>query len=141
MLISHDRFAALRLNQFLPAGEVIMIRRCLAAAPAAERSCVMRLLRLPIMFAAVMAVGCASRETVRVVNGSGQPIVGANVEAVSPSMNAGPNVTDANGEAPLPSNVQGARWVAVSKPGFERTQVDVPKQWPLRVVLRPVILP
>ncbi len=88
-----------------------------------------------------MLFGCAKQEVVKVTDATGQPIAGANVEAVSPSMNAGPNVTDANGEAPLPSNVQGTKWVAVSKTGFERTQVDIPKQWPLRVTLKPTTRP
>ena len=88
-----------------------------------------------------MSLGCEKREVVKVTDPAGNPIAGANVEAVSPSMNAGPSVTDANGEAPLPANAQDAKWVAVSKPGFERTQVDVPKKWPLRVRLKPTTPP
>ena len=101
----------------------------------------MRLLHLPIVLTILMSLGCAKREVVKVTDPAGQPVAGANVEAVSPSMNAGPNVTDTKGEALLPSNPQGAQWVVVSKPGFERTQVDVPKQWPLRVMLKPTTRP
>jgi hypothetical protein len=101
----------------------------------------MRLLHLLIIWAILMSLGCSKRETVKVTDPAGNPVAGANVEAVSPSTNTGPSVTDANGEALLPTNAQGAKWVAVSKPGFKRTQVGVPKQWPLRVTLEPTTRP
>ncbi len=101
----------------------------------------MRPLHLFILFAIFLAAGCVDRRVVQVVDAAGKPVAGAMVEAVSLSMNTGPNTTDATGEAELPSNVQGARWIAVSKAGFERACVDVPKQWPLRVTLKPTTRP
>lgn len=91
-----------------------------------------------LLVACVCLVGCSSREAVQVIDPSGQPIAGANVVAVSLSMNAGPIATDAQGKAELPANVQGTRWIEVSKNGFETTRVDVPKAWPARITLKPL---
>lgn len=86
-------------------------------------------------------IGCGKREVIKVVDPAGRPIAGANVEAVSPSMNAGPNITDGHGECVLPSNMQGVQWVQISKAGFEAIQVDIPKTWPLCVTLKPATRP
>jgi beta-lactamase regulating signal transducer with metallopeptidase domain len=71
-----------------------------------------------------------------VTDESGKAIEGADVYAVSLSMNAGPAKTDTNGKATLPANIQGTKWVDVSKAGFESTQIDVPQKWPLKVILK-----
>jgi hypothetical protein len=74
---------------------------------------------------------------VKVVDAAGVPISGAEVEAVSLSINGGPNLTDMKGEAIVPSNSQETKWVAVRKPGYKYVQVYLPGSWPLRVTLIP----
>src|SRR5262249_16861780 len=117
----------------------LAVERRACAAAAAQRPSFMRLLRLPIVLAILISLGCSPREMVKVTDPAGSPVAGAEVEAIPPSTNTGPQVTDAKGEALIPS--KGTKWVAVSKPGFERTQVDVPKRWPLRVTLKPTTRP
>jgi hypothetical protein len=85
--------------------------------------------------------GCTSRKVVHVVDSNGAPIQGAKVEAVSPSINSAPNLTNAGGDALLPSNIQGAKWVGVSKTGYEAIQVSLPSQWPLQITLKPASRP
>src|SRR5689334_21206288 len=84
-----------------------------------------------------VSLSCAERQIVKVSDSAGQSVQGARVQAVSLSLNSTPNITDAQGEATVPSMVQGAKWISVSKAGFETIQVDMPKQWPLRVTLKP----
>jgi predicted component of type VI protein secretion system len=95
----------------------------------------MQLLTIAIL--SLMLTGCSER--VQVVDAAGKPVQGAQVAPVTLSMNGAPAVTDARGEAsvPLRIGVQETKWVNISKPGFETIQVDVPAEWPLKVVLQP----
>ena len=111
----------------------------LGIRPSVEYWSAMRRLRLPIVLGILISLGCSPREMVKVTDPAGNPVAGANVEAIPSSTNTGPHVTNARGEALIPS--KGTKFVAVSKPGFERTQVDVPKKWPLRVTLKPTTTP
>lgn len=94
-------------------------------------------MRFVSLFVLLSLVGCSARHNVVVVDPTGAPIAGANVEGVSPSMNGSPIATDAKGVAAVRDNVQEVQWVKVSKPGYDATQVAVPDQWPLRVTLQP----
>ena len=89
-----------------------------------------------ILLAAVVGLaGCSG--LVQVVDPDGRPVAGAEVTAVSLSMTAGPNITDGQGEAYLPGNIQDVQWVQVAKPWHRTVQVDLPETWPLRVMLVP----
>ena len=88
-----------------------------------------------VVVAAFLGSGCGPRRIVRVVDPSGLPIAGAEVRAVSLSMDSNPSVTDAKGEAELPGLAQEVRWVRVSGPGGETVDVGVPARWPLQVTL------
>jgi hypothetical protein len=79
--------------------------------------------------------GCSAARTVHVVDQSGVPVQGAEVEVVSLSINSGPSITDAAGNAEVPSNPQATRWVVVSKAGFVQDWITVPSQWPLHIML------
>jgi len=79
--------------------------------------------------------GCSTEE-VLVVDGKGSPVKDAEVYAVSLSMSTGPVKTNAKGEATVPSNAQGAKWVSVTKKGYQDVQVDVPTKWPLKITLK-----
>jgi hypothetical protein len=52
------------------------------------------------------------------------------------STEGAPAFTAADGTAKVETDVVGAQWIAVSKPGYEREQVGMPAKWPLRVVLK-----
>ena len=90
---------------------------------------------LILLGAVVGLAGCSG--LVQVVDPAGQPVVGAEVLAVSLSMTAGPNITDGQGEAFLPGNLQNVKWVQVSKPWYRTVQVEVTETWPLHVMLEP----
>jgi len=86
----------------------------------------------------VAALGCSGVPDVVVVTSEGTPIAGANVEPVSASMNGPSVLTDASGEARLPSGPQPAEWVNVRKDGYlARTNVPLEGPRPIRVVLVP----
>jgi len=67
----------------------------------------------------------------------GKPVVGAQVVAASLSVNTGPNVAGSDGRAAVPSNVQGAQWLIISKAGFQPEHLNAPTRWPLHVTLHP----
>lgn len=90
-----------------------------------------------LMLGGAAKYGCQSHTVVLVTDHSGKPLVGAQVVAVSPSMNTGPNFTDSDGRATVPSNVQGIQWLDISKDGFRPERLDVPSRWPLHVTLQP----
>lgn len=71
-------------------------------------------------------LGCASPKVV-VTDVMGKPIPQALIYSISLSMNIGPAKTNARGEARVPSNIQGTRWIDVSKKGYRSVRVDVPK--------------
>ena len=87
----------------------------------------------------------ACAKTVHVVDPHGAPLEDARVITVSPSLHSAPNMTDENGEAPLPrlfvwdyiTTIQQPRWVRVEKPGFKECWLEVPETWPLHVTLAP----
>ena len=83
----------------------------------------------------VVCVGCNSYKVVKVYDDDGKPIAGAEVEAVSLSINSAPNLTDDEGKTTLPFNIQGTKWVQVSKSGYRFAQVGVPERWPLIITL------
>jgi hypothetical protein len=101
---------------------------------------VMRILTLVLV--ALAAIGCV-KGRVQVVEPGGRPIQGADVVAVSASMNGDVVTTDAKGEAEIPLSLgaQQTKWVNVSKPGFESRQVELPAKWPLKVPLQPAPRP
>jgi hypothetical protein len=97
----------------------------------------MRLISWTVLMVSAL-LGCASPHIFHVTDIAGDPLPGAGVTSVSLSMAAGPNFTDAMGNAALPSNVQGGRWIEVSKSGFQPVCLDVPATWPIRITLRPL---
>ena len=85
--------------------------------------------------------GCLTPKTVIVLNPSGMPIAGAEVAAVSASMNGAWITTDAKGHAKVHDNPQGIQWIRVRKTGYYSVTVDVPSTWPLSVTLNPIAKP
>ena len=81
-----------------------------------------------------LLAGCASPKVV-VVDVQGKPIPQALIYSISLSMNIGPAKTNARGEARVPSNIQGTRWIDVSKKGYRSLRVVVPKSWPFHITL------
>lgn len=79
----------------------------------------------------------SAQQIVIVVDQSGHPIAGASVEAVSLSINSEPALTNAKGEATLPMNIQGTKWIRVEKEGYQSVHEDVPNNWPVKIVLQP----
>ena len=80
-------------------------------------------------------VGCASKKSVAVVDDSGAPVPGARVVVQAMSMEGAPTFTAGDGTAEV-DTITGARWLAITKQGYERAQVDMPTNWPLKVVLK-----
>jgi hypothetical protein len=74
-----------------------------------------------------------------VIDNAGNPITGAAVSAVSPSINAASVPTDNHGEARIPLNfsLQQIQWVNIQTPGYDPVQVALPAQWPLQVTMTP----
>lgn len=93
-----------------------------------------------IVLTTVCVAGCSTfsqQRRVQVVDPSGAPIAGAVVEGQTMSMNTGPIITDAKGEATARDNIQGLKWINVSKDGYQTANVNAPSTWPLRVTLVP----
>jgi hypothetical protein len=91
--------------------------------------------RIVALFLSLAALaGCSSR-TVHVEDARGIPLAGATVSAVALSVEGLPKTTDARGDAALPADIEGARWVTISKPGFKTVYILVPDAWPLEVTL------
>jgi len=92
----------------------------------------------------LLLVGCltvgpeviVTDQKVIVVDRRRSPIRDAEIYAVSLSMNIGPAKTDGRGEASVPFNIQGTRWISVAKEGYQAVQVPVPIEWPLKVILK-----
>jgi hypothetical protein len=106
-----------------------------------EWEIMMRPLTIALIFTFV-AGGCTGR--VHVVDLTGEPIQGASVAPVSLSLSGAAKLTDAHGDAEVPLNISSVaetKWVNVSQKGFESQQVDIPKKWPLRIVLQPTTQP
>ena len=74
-------------------------------------------------------------EKVIVTDEDGRPVQGAKVYALSLSVNSGPTETNAKGEASIPSNVQGTKWILITKSGYKELQAAMPDEWPLRLTL------
>ena len=83
--------------------------------------------------ACLLSLGCSAY--VRVVDEKGRPVEGAAVLPISPSMNGGKILTNADGEVALPFSVQEWKWVEVSKRGYRRATVDISPSRPVKVVL------
>ena len=92
-------------------------------------------MRWLLLIVVLPLAGCVAKQVVVVTDATGAPVQGANVEAVSPSMNVGPAVTNAKGVAALPINPQGTKWVQVSKPGYTTAHEELPSKWPMNVTL------
>lgn len=97
----------------------------------------MRLREGLFVFLSLAVIGCSQK--VLVTDKAGKPVQGAAVSPAGFSMNGNATLTDANGVATVPGHVGGedTKWVDIQKPGFDRVQVNVPAQWPLRVTLGP----
>lgn len=77
----------------------------------------------------LVITGC---HDVRVIDSQGNPVAGAEVRAVSFSMNTGPAITNADGWSSLPTNIQGTRWIEIRYQG--RIQQFVLTQTPITLV-------
>ncbi len=89
-----------------------------------------------------LVMGC---NDVRVIDTNGKPIEGAKVSSVSLSMYTGPCFTNKKGYASVPNNIQGTKWISISRSGYMSKSVGTPDLWPLIVVLKegqdPPVLP
>lgn len=76
--------------------------------------------------------GCTK---VHVIDSAGTPIPQAEVWSQSLSMDSGPNLTDAHGDAEVPSNIQGTTWIRVCRKGYASAIVAIPDTYPLTITL------
>lgn len=81
---------------------------------------------LPLFSAVVGLVltSCSRHPDVVVTDHTGMPVAGAKVEAVTPSLNYAPTLTDAKGHASLPSTAQKIETLNITAPG-SATKVTV----------------
>src|SRR5690242_11078587 len=83
---------------------------------------------------AVLA-GCSDTK-ITVVDDTGMPVAGARVAVQTMSTQGAVASTGTDGGARVSTRIMGARWIAVSKPGFQTEIVALPTNGPVRVVLR-----
>jgi hypothetical protein len=79
-----------------------------------------------------LLIGC---DKVRVIDNNGNPIVGAEVCAVGLTLSNGPNITDHNGFANIPTCIQEIKWISVNCKGYGSAYINVPKKYPLTISL------
>jgi uncharacterized protein YcfL len=86
----------------------------------------------------VLLASCSSPPDVIVVDSAGAPIVGAEVEPVTASMNLKTVLTAASGEAQLGGSIQDVQWINVRKAGYApQFSIDFKESMPTCVVLKP----
>jgi len=92
--------------------------------------------------AALLLAGCTHHDLL-IVGYSGQPIAGAKVVGISPSMggpgpNGGPSTTsNAKGQAAIPWAVQETAWISVYKDGFDPVEhIDIGNHPERPIVIR-----
>jgi hypothetical protein len=85
-----------------------------------------------LLLALAVLMGC---DRIRVVDAGGAPVRGAQVTGVALSTSSAPVLTDADGWATVPGNVQGTRWISIACSGFASTQVPAPARYPATIVL------
>jgi hypothetical protein len=96
-----------------------------------------KIIHLIFVFCALLMLGgCANRKSVTLVDDSGSPISGVRIVAQAMSIEGVPAFTSADGTAKVDTGVLGARWLAITKDGYQREQVNLPASWPLRVTLK-----
>jgi hypothetical protein len=86
------------------------------------------------LFCVFAFAGCSGKYII-VKDEKGFPIQNAEVYATSLSMTIGPNLTNKEGIAFVPSNVQGTHWISISKEGYAGTCFDVPRANKIEVIL------
>jgi hypothetical protein len=75
---------------------------------------------------------------IHVVDENGVPIQDAEVYAVTPSFNIGPNLSNEKGDAVLPYQIltgQEPLGIEVRKLHFENRYISIPKEWPCKIIL------
>lgn len=78
---------------------------------------------------------CSSRgDNVLVVDIHDNPIVNAEVSAISLSMNGAPNLTNSKGIARIPHMIQPTEWISIQKEGYNEERIDFVKPWPQKPV-------
>ena len=76
-----------------------------------------------------------AKEVIIVTDVNGLPIAGAEVIAMSYSINMKSVFTNSEGEAVLKSNIQSVKWVNVEKKEYETSHTQITGEWPLYVQL------
>jgi hypothetical protein len=93
---------------------------------------------IAVLAAPFLFASCGSTPDVIVVDSTGAPIVGAEVEPVSASINYKPAITDAKGQSRIRRSIQKVQWINVRKPGYSsQKSVDYSGPKPIRIVLTP----
>ncbi len=78
--------------------------------------------------------GCSNRKIV-VTDVEGSPLQGVEIYAQSESINCKPTVTNENGEAKVPQNIQGVKWILIRSKEGQEILIDAPSQWPAVITL------
>lgn len=76
-----------------------------------------------------------AKEVIIVTDVNGLPISGAEVIAMSYSINMKSIVTNSQGEAVLKKSLQALKWVTIEKKEYETSHVQITGEWPLYVQL------
>ena len=142
--------SALRARMYSQAAAMWIIRKIAQAVrmfsrPTREHSLLLlprrptRLVIAMILFAS----GCAGRPDIIVSEVSGDPVPGATITGTSLSISGQTSRTDARGRADIPWSIQGTKWIAVHKAGYQGVSgIDVERTGrPIRVVLSRSVRP
>lgn len=77
-----------------------------------------------------------ANEVIIVTDDNGLPISGAEVMAMSYSINMKSIFTNYRGEAALKKSIQELKWVNIAKKEYETSHVQITGEWPLYVQLQ-----
>lgn len=88
-----------------------------------------------LLCCAFVLCGCSGNYVI-VKDDKGNPVQGAEVYATALSIGAGPNLTNENGFAHVPSCVQQTQWISIRKDGYEYVRFEVQRKNRIEVVLR-----
>ena len=94
----------------------------------------MKLLNVIILF--MLSTISTANSVIIVTDVNDVPIAGAEVTAMSYSINMKSIFTNSLGEAVLQSNIQKLKWVYIVKKEYQTSHVQITGDWPLYVQLK-----
>ena len=82
--------------------------------------------------AGLICVGCSEKVFVKDIHGN--PIANAEIVSASLSMNEKAELTNQKGIGKISHNIQGIKWITISKEGYEPVTIDYEEPWPKKPV-------